>query len=54
MKKVRPSEQKRNQIRAILNSGSGEAIENLHRLGQEKFWQDLLEETVDEHLGREW
>jgi hypothetical protein len=53
MKKVRASEQKRNQIKTILTSGSREAIEDLHRLGQEKFLQELLEGELDEHLCRE-
>ena len=54
MKKIRASQLKRNQLAALLKNGSQEAIEGLHRLGQEKFWQELLEAEVDEHLGRDW
>jgi putative transposase len=54
MKKIRASQQKRNEIETVMKSGSREAIEGLHRLGQEKFWQELLEAEVDEHLGRDW
>ena len=54
MKKVRASQQKRNQIEAVIKGGSQEAIEGLHLPGQEKFWQELLEAEVDEHLGRDW
>ncbi len=54
MQKIRPSEQKRNQIKAVLQAGTLEALENLQRLGQETIWQESLEAEVDEHLGRAW
>ncbi len=54
MKKVRPSELKRKQLAEILNRDAVEMIEDFHRIGQEKLYQEALEAEVDAHLGRSW
>ena len=53
-KKIRPSEQKSKQIREIFEREGAIAIEDFHRLGQEKLYQEALEAEVDEFLGRKW
>lgn len=53
-KKIRPSEQKSKQIREIFEREGELAIEDFHRLGQEKLYQEALEAEVDEFLGRKW
>jgi putative transposase len=54
MKKVRPSEEKRKQLAEILSRDAVEMIEDFHRIGQEKLYQEALEAEVDAHLGRSW
>jgi len=54
MKKVRPSEQKRKELEALLERDTLDVIEDFHRIGQEKLYQEALEAEVDAHLGRSW
>ena len=54
MKKVRPSEQKCKELEGLLESEALEMIEDFHRVGQEKLYQEALEAEVDAHLGRAW
>lgn len=54
MKKVRPSEQKRKELEGLLESDALAMIEDFHRVGQEKLYQEALEAEVDAHLGRTW
>jgi putative transposase len=54
MKKVRPSELKRKQMEALLEQDAMEMIDDFHRVGQEKLYQEALEAEVDAHLGRSW
>jgi transposase-like protein len=54
MKKVRPSEQKRKELEGLLEQDALEMIEEFHRVGQEKVYQEALEAEVDAHLGRSW
>lgn len=53
-KKIRPSEKKSKEIQIILEREGAFAMEEFHRLGQEKLYQEVLESEVDEFLGREW
>ena len=54
MKKIRPSEKKSKEIQTILASDGTFAIEEFHRLGQEKLYQEVLESEADAFLEREW
>jgi putative transposase len=54
MKKIRPSEAKRKQLEEILRQETDEMIDDFHRVGQEKLYQEALEAEVDAHLGRSW
>jgi len=54
MKKVRPSEQKRKELEGLLEQDAVTMIEDFHRVGQEKLYQEALEAEVDAHLGRSW
>jgi len=53
-KKLRPSEQKGKELRALLEREGMLAVEAFHRRGQEKIIQEALESEVDEFLGRKW
>lgn len=53
-KKIRPSQKKSKQIREILEREGVLAIEEFHRLGQEKLYQEALEAEIDEFLERKW
>jgi transposase-like protein len=53
-RKIRPSEKKRKELEAILEREGALAIEDFHRLGQEKLYQEALEAEVDAFLGRGW
>ena len=53
-KKIRPSEKKRKEIEIILEREGALAIEEFHRLGQERLYQEALEAEADEFLGRQW
>jgi len=53
-KKIRPSEHKSKQIREIFEREGALAMEDFHRLGQEKLYQEALEAEVDGFLGRQW
>ena len=53
-KKIRPSEQKSKAIQMILEREGAFAIEEFHRLGQEKLYQEVLESESDAFLGRKW
>lgn len=54
MKKIRPSEKKSKEIQIILEREGAFAMEEFHRLGQEKLYQEVLESEADEFLGRKW
>ena len=54
MKKIRPSEQKRKELEGLLEQDALAMIEEFHRVGQEKLYQEALEAEVDAHLGRSW
>ena len=53
-RKIRPSEKKRKELESILEREGTFAIEEFHRLGQEKLYQEALEAEVDAFLGRKW
>jgi transposase-like protein len=53
-KKIRPSEKKSKQLQEILEREGMLEIEEFHRLGQEKLYQEALEAEVDEFLDRKW
>jgi transposase-like protein len=52
MKKITAMEKKRKEIEEILGREGALAIEELHRAGQEKLIQEILEVEVEEYLGR--
>ena len=43
MKKIRPSEQKRKELEGLLEQDALAMIEEFHRVGQEKLYQEALE-----------
>jgi putative transposase len=53
-KKIRPSEKKSKQLQEVFEREGILEIEEFHRLGQEKLYQEALEAEVDEFLGRQW
>lgn len=53
-RKIRPSEKKRKEIEAILEREGALAMEEFHRVGQEKLYQEALEAEADAFLGRGW
>ena len=54
MKKIRPSEQKSKAIQMILEREGALPMEEFHRLGQEKLYQEVLESEADAFLERKW
>jgi transposase-like protein len=52
--KIRPSEQKRKALSALMEQEGKLALEAFHQLGQERLYQEALEAEVDEFLGRSW
>jgi putative transposase len=53
-KKIRPSEKKNKALREVFEREGILAIEEFHRLGQEKLYQEALETEADAFLGRQW
>lgn len=53
-KKIRPSEKKSKQLQEVFAREGILEIEEFHRLGQEKLYQEALEAEVDEFLDRKW
>ena len=53
-RKIRPSEKKSKQLQDVLEREGILEIEEFHRLGQEKIYQEALEAEVDEFLDRKW
>jgi transposase-like protein len=54
MKKIRPSEKKRNEVEQILEREGILAMEEFHQRSQEKLYQEVLEAEADAFLGRKW
>jgi transposase-like protein len=53
-KKIRPSEKKSKEIQQIWEREGALSMEEFHRLGQEKLYQEALEAEADAFLGRKW
>jgi transposase-like protein len=53
-RKIRPSEKKGKQLQEVFEREGILEIEEFHRLGQEKLYQEALEAEVDEFLDRKW
>jgi len=54
MKNIRASERKRKELEALLEREGTGAMEEFHRLSQEKVYQEAMEAEVDAFLGRSW